>query len=295
MSAAICEQSTSLPKRLSRVEASEQSLTLTLESPMRSSEQLPDGALSVDEERQLRARLQQFLASEKPIAKRASCPESKDLRAMAFGQSGRRWRENKLDDHLAHCPACYEEVLGYREDYSERRHKSRQRILLTLGMTFLVASVALLTDWYLGLKPPEAAPAMPVQPVALPSPVAAVEKQPPKEERETPSLRMTSIQLPPWRKDGTRGERAKVTLPRGRLMLWLRLPEESAEGKYILRIVDSNLRPLVTAIGTAIMANDMPQLRFAVDTSLLSANDYRLSVLRPGLGGWTDYQLEIEE
>ena len=87
---------------------------------------------------------------------------------------------------------------------------------------------------------------------------------------------------------------APIVLGRRRLLLEIRLPIGSVEGKYKLRIVNKSGKVQKTAEATAITEDHLTRLKVPLNTSSLSPGDYKLSVLEPGLDEWSDYPVTVK-
>ena len=87
---------------------------------------------------------------------------------------------------------------------------------------------------------------------------------------------------------------APLTLTRGRLLLEIRLPIGSVEGKYKLRIVNKSGKVQKTVEATSKTEDHLTRLKVALDTSGLSPGDYTFSVLEPGLDEWSDYPITVK-
>ena len=114
-----------------------------------------------------------------------------------------------------------------------------------------------------------------------------------KNAPEVNEYQVATIELPARWRDDPRAELPKFVLSRGKLLLTVRLPVGSPDGKYSLRILDKSNKVLVTAQGSARTERGTTSLKVPLDTSGLSAGEYTLSVLEPGLDVWVDYGLVI--
>jgi hypothetical protein len=254
-----------------------------------------DNFLSKDEERRIGEGLKRALISDNPNPDRIGCPEPKILRDLAFHK---KLRDPKLFEevttHMARCSACVRDALAYGEEYKEEKRKQRaNRIVLTIAATLALA-VAVWTAWYFQTtdSDPEHAGKGP-QPTPESPKFNNGEGQQKKEPQVT-EYQTASIELPSrWRGD-LRAELPKFVLSRGNLLVTVRLPVGSPEGKYRFRILDHSKRVLVVAQNSARIESGTTALKVPLDTSALSAGSYTVSVLEPGMDEWVEYSLVIK-
>jgi hypothetical protein len=179
------------------------------------------------------------------------------------------------------------DALGYAEEYKERRRR-RQAARLALALAAaLVVSVASWAIWSLQQKPRN---------VEIARQGPAVSPGSGKEQGKAPEIahhEAVTIDLPPRRR-GNDIAAAKIILSRGRLLLEIRLPNGSPEGKYKFRIVNDSGKVLKTVEATGRTEDRVTRLKFALETSDLSPGDYIFSVLEPDLDEWLDYPLTVK-
>jgi hypothetical protein len=254
-----------------------------------------DDFLTKDEERRIGEGLKKAFISDNPNPDRVGCPEPKILRDIAFHK---KLRDPKLFEevttHMARCSACVRDALAYGEEYKEEKRKQRaNRIVLTIAATLALA-VAVWTAWYFQTRNSDLGHAgKGSQPVPESAKIDNGEGQQKKEPQVT-EYQTASIELPSrWRGD-PRSELPKFALGRGKLLVTVRLPVGSPEGKYKFRIVDQSKRILVGTQGTARMEGGTTALKILLDTSTLSAGSHTLSILEPGLDQWVEYSVVIK-
>ena len=85
-----------------------------------------------------------------------------------------------------------------------------------------------------------------------------------------------------------------IVLSRGRLLLEIRLPIGSADGKYNFLIVNKSKKVHKTAEATARTEDHVTRLKVALDTSGLSLEITSSACLEPGLNEWSDYPLKVK-
>ena len=239
--------------------------------------------LTKEEERRLGESLRKVLISDRPNPSRKGCPDPKTLRDLAFHKRiGNPEVFERATAHVAECSACVRDALEYAEEYKElRRRRRTNRAALALAAA-LVVSVASWAVWNLRQKPRD---------------VETVREVPhdrsPVTPPEIPRYETVAIALPSSLR-GSAVPRAPIVLSRGRLLLEIRLPIGSVEGKYKLRIVNKSGKVQKTVEATASTEDHLTRLKLPLDTSGLSPGDYRLSVLEPGLDEWADYPLKVK-
>ena len=154
-------------------------------------------------------------------------------------------------------------------------------------------AVSIWSVWRVQQKPESAEAPPDVRPG---SPGAAVATGGGKQQDRAPEIAQyeaVTIELPSrWR--GRPVTEPPIALTRGPLLLEIRLPIGSVEGKYKLRIVNKSDKVLKTVEATASTENHVTRLKVALDTSGLSPGDYKLSILEPGLDEWSDYRLSVK-
>jgi hypothetical protein len=253
-----------------------------------------DDFLSKDEERRIGEGLKKALISDNPNPDRIGCPQPKILRDIAFHK---KLRDPKLFEevttHMARCSACVRDALAYGEEYKEEKRQQRaNRIVLTVAATLALA-VALWAAWYFQTSNSDLEHAEKSPQPAPESPRVSNGEGQQKKEPQVTEYQTASIELPSrWRGD-PRVELPKFALGRGKLLVTVRLPVGSPEGKYRFRILDHSKRVLASAQNSARIESGTTVLKVPLDTSGLSAGSHVLSVLEPGMDQWVDYALVI--
>ena len=247
--------------------------------------------LTKDEERRLGASLRKALISVNPNPSREGCPDPKTIRAIAFHKRiGTPEVFERATAHMAGCSACVRDTLGYVEEYKEFRRRRFAALALAAG---LVLAVSFWSVWRVQEKPESVETPPDVRPG---SPGAAVATGGGKQQDRAPEIAQyeaVTIELPS-RFRGSAVPGAPIVLSRGRLLLEIRLPIGSVEGKYKLRIVNKSGKVQKAAETTASTEDHVTRLKVSLDTSSLSPGNYTLKVLEPGLDEWSDYPLKVK-
>jgi hypothetical protein len=184
--------------------------------------------------------------------------------------------------------------LAYAEEYKEQTRKSRSNrtILAAVAAAFLVA-VALWAAWHFQARNSNLERAGKVPRPPAPSPAVNSGEDQQKKQPEVDEYQAASIELPARWRDDPRAELPKFALSRGKLLLTVRLPVGSPDGKYAVRILDRSKKVLLTSQPSGRTESGTTSFKLPLDTSALSAGNYTLSVLEPGMDVWVDYGLVI--
>jgi hypothetical protein len=254
-----------------------------------------DDFLTKDEERRIGEGLKRALISDNPNPDRIGCPQPKILRDIAFHKKLRHPKLfEEVTTHMARCSACVRDALAYGEEYKEQKRKQRANRIVVAAVSTVVFAIALLAAWHFQTTNNDLEQAGKVAKPPSESPKVNNGKDQQKKEPQVTEYKTASIELPSrWRGD-PRAELPKFVLNRGKLLVTVRLPVGSPEGKYRFRILDQSKKILVAVQGTARMEGGTTALKIPLDTSALSAGSYTLSILEPGLDEWVKYDLRIK-
>jgi hypothetical protein len=249
-----------------------------------------DKILTKEEERLLRDSLRKALVSAHPNPNRAGCPDPKTIRDLAFHKPlGNPALFEEIMNHVAGCSPCVRDALGYGEQYKAERRKRRNSVIAFSLAAALAVTFATWVIWQLQHQPRNEEIVGDAPPIHSPTPSVTTGAEKPPEIAQYEAV---TIELPPRWRGGTASE-PPLILPRGRLLLEIRLPPGSPEGMYKLRILDRAGKVRKSAESNARSISNVPHIRIAFDISVLSPGDYSLSVLEPGLDEWFDYELKL--
>jgi len=255
--------------------------------------------LTKEQEARLKESLQESLASANPNPDRIGCPSPRILRDVAFHKKlGNPKLFEEVTLHLAQCSACVRDAIEYGEEYKDYRQQGRRRhknAALLAAAAGVILSVAVWTIWQFQTKPPRIDQARDVgTPPAGGSPANRDEGREKKQPQVTEYQR-ASLELPSrWRND-PRAEQPTLALSRGKLLVTVRLPVGSPDGKYEFRILDQSKKVLAALQGTARTENGVTALTIPIDSSNWPAGNYTLNVSEPELDVWVEYGLEIKK
>lgn len=214
------------------------------------------------EEQQRLKKLREAFRLAFPNPERKGCPGRELMRGMVAGRIAPD-EEQRWIDHFCFCSPCSEE-------YSElRRARLRTERLRTTGIAAAVMLCAALGVWgwrHFRIKEKSSiAPA-----------VAEV----------APALREQILDLRNWsqeRSDGATGGTTSenITLYRWNTQLVIYLPLGSEPGKYEIRVVDKDGKPIFNAGGTAQIENGNTVFRAQADFSRFAPGHYMLGIRQP--------------
>ena len=252
--------------------------------------------LTKDEEQRFGKNLRKALIYQNPNPSRESCPDPKTIRDLAFHKKiGGAQLFEQVTNHIAECSACVRDALAFAEEYKEQKRKKQRTRLALASAAAIVLAVGLWAALRMQPKQEMAvrSPEAPIHTQPGPSPAVADSGIQKNKQPEIAQLERVSIELPKrWRGTANTDQQA-ITLPRRQMLLEIRLPIGSSEGKYKVRILEGSGKVRKTVEGTSRTVKGITLLKFPLDTSKLSPGNYKLSVLEPGLDEWSDYPLDL--
>lgn len=213
--------------------------------------------------------LETILLNGNPNPERIGCPDRKELIALAV-------RLRAVDDplwlHVAECSSCYADVLEL-----QRRHDVRPEEPPRPTWTLLAAAAALVIaasgTWYsLSLQSSNAPP---IVAKAVPSKVL--------------DLRPYAVS----RSEAATAPGITLTLERTVQNVVLVLPVASAEGEYLLRILDGNLEAKLASRGIAFLRNGDTTIASELDLSAVPVGRYTLALKREP-EDWRLFPVEVK-
>ena len=229
---------------------------------------MPDPDNFTPREQRFIEALRQAALSNYPNPVRVGCPDQKTLEAVARRQVPMM---DPVIDHVWQCSPCAQDVLRYRESLA-KRHKSVIPAAIAAAVLLLV--LAGVVFWQRS---------KPEQP--------AVVQNPPTPSATT----LARVDLRPFA--ATRGnERGRGTEPavrRDRLTLEVYLPPGSEEGRYELRIMNSDLQTVLGKTVEAALRDQVVTITTDADLRPLQPGRYTLA-LRPVGEDWSTYPITVE-
>ena len=216
--------------------------------------------------------LRQAALSNYPNPDRVGCPDQKTLEAAAKRQVPMM---DPVIDHIWQCSPCAQEVLRIRQSSGRRRKWAMSGAIaavVVMALGFLLWQRTTPTDVANGEKPQRSAPA-------------------PEPQRSA----IATLDLRPY--GVTRGRAGEPqfepTLRRDRLSLAMYLPVGSEEGRYELRIMNSDLQTVLTQNVEAKLAQQVVTIATDLDLRSFQPGRYSLA-LRPSGGDWRTYPMAVE-
>lgn len=183
-----------------------------------------------------------------PNPTREGCPPKEELIALSR-------RERPLSDpgyvHLTKCSPCY---LETRALYEGRVLQRRWQFVRAAAAAVIVVAIAVAVWFFAG-------------------------------SRSRPTELRAELDLRPYalmRGEPQETGRQPLSLPRARVALTMLLPVGSEAGMYEVQVLDSQLRSIASAPGTAEVKNYVTTLRTTVDLGSLSLGQYQLAIRRSG-------------
>jgi hypothetical protein len=174
-------------------------------------------------------------------------------------------------EHITHCSPCFREFLGFRRGLTDARKRLVRRNRIVLVLALATAGIAGVVVWTGGLRG-----------TRTPTTIAAVVRV---DLRPFAPMR-SEVQNPP------QGTQVAATLSRQATRLEISLPVGSDEGKYDVRLLDSELRPLISSSAATAFTDHVVSLSVAFDLSRLAPGAYVLGVHGPD-GNWRTYPVAI--
>jgi hypothetical protein len=214
--------------------------------------------------------LRQAALSNYPNPDRVGCPDQKTLEAAAKRQVPMM---DPVIDHIWQCSPCAQEVLRIRQSGGRRRIWAMSGAIaavVVMGLGFLLWQRTKPDNLATGANP-------------------AISKTP------SPSVVMATLDLRPY--SVTRGRagdpQIEPTLRREPLSLAMYLPVGSEEGRYELRIMNSDLQTVLTQNVEAKLAEQVVTISTDLDLRSFQPGRYSLA-LRPSGGDWRTYPMTVE-
>jgi len=267
----------------------------SMSAPKRRAEHL---LLTKDQEARLQDNLQESLASAYPNPERIGCPSPRILRDVAFHKKlGNPQLFEEVTLHLAQCSACVRDAMEYGEEYRDdtKHQRNRRNTTALLAATAgLILSIAAWAMWQFQTRPPKIDQAREVETSPAGNSVANGDQRPEKKGPEVAEYERASLELPSrWRSDA-RAQQPTLLLNRAKLLVTVRLPVGSPDGRYQFRILDQSKKVLAAVQGTARTAKGVTSVTIQLDNAKWSSGPHTLKVLEPGMDVWTDYWLQIK-
>jgi hypothetical protein len=212
--------------------------------------------------------LQQSVLNNFPNPDRRGCLGEQVVRDVAA-----RWLpvQDSAWEHITHCSPCFWEFLGFRRELTDARKRLVRRNRIVLVSALAAAGIAGVAIWTGGLHG-----------IRTPTTVAAVVRV---DLRPFAPVR-SEVQNPPV------GTQVAATLSRRAIRLEISLPVGSDEGKYDVRLMDSELRPLMSSNAATAFTDHIVSLSVAFDLTRLAPGSYLLGVHGPD-GNWRTYPVAI--
>lgn len=213
--------------------------------------------------------LENILLHGNPNPERIGCPDREELIGLAV-------RLRAVDDplwlHVAECSSCYADVREL-----QRRHDVRPEEPVRPTWVLLAAAAALVIaasgSWY--FFPLQSSNAPPIVAKAVPSKVL--------------DLRPYAVS----RSEAATAPGFTLTLERTVQNVVLVLPVASAEGEYLLRILDGNLEAMLSSRASAFLRNGDTTIANELDLSVVPAGRYTLAIKREP-EDWRLFPVEVK-
>jgi hypothetical protein len=222
--------------------------------------------------------LQQAALNDYPNPERQGCVGEQVVREVAARQMPFR---DAAWEHITHCSPCYREFLGFRAELAGARRRLVRRNRIVLASVLAVAGITGILIWTRGSHGVQTPPvvARKIQTPGLDAMVAKVDLQP---------------FSPPRGGDNTAAQNTKVavTLDRQVVRLELSLPIGSDDGTYEVRIMDGQLRSLMSRSASTAFADHVTTLSVTLDLSTLASGSYVLGLKGPE-SGWRTYPIAV--
>jgi hypothetical protein len=174
-------------------------------------------------------------------------------------------------EHITHCSPCFREFLGFRRELTDARKRLVRRNRIVLVSALAAAGIAGVAIWTGGLHG-----------TRTPTTIAAVVRV----DLRPFALARNEVQDPPQSKQ------VAATFSRQAIRLEISLPVGSDEGKYDVRLMDSELRALMSSSAATAFTDHIVSISVAFDLSRLAPGSYVLGVHGPD-GNWLTYPVAI--
>ena len=172
-------------------------------------------------------------------------------------------------EHITHCSPCFREFLGFRRELTDARKRLVRRNRIVLVLALAAAGIAGVAIWTGGLHG-----------TRTPTTIAAVVRV----DLRPFALARNEVQDPPQSKQ------VAATFSRQAIRLEISLPVGSDEGKYDVRLMDSELRALMSSSAATAFTDHIVSISVAFDLSRLAPGSYVLGVHGPD-DHWRTYPL----
>lgn len=215
------------------------------------------------------------LGNANPNPERIGCPSQDVLVALARRE---RPASDPAYDHLIKCSPCYRQVRALQQAAGERREVPLWRSWRA-GAVAAVLVLAVAGGWLFWQRQEPSTPKE-VTFRAAPAPAALSAQW---------DYRNYSV----LRSDANQPEQPPLVLPRSPERVTIFLPPGFLPGKYDIQLLDSNLRSVASATGTAEMREHVATIETAIDVSKLSAGAYQVAVRREG-ESWRLFPARLE-
>jgi hypothetical protein len=212
--------------------------------------------------------LQEAVLKSYPNPERKGCPGERVVLEVA---ARLRPVQDEPWEHISHCSPCFREFLEFRQVAMTARKRLVRRNRLMLASVVVAAGIGGVVFWTGGSRLP-----------APPTTVAAV-------------IKVDLRPFGPARSEVETAPQSKplaATLNRQAVRLVISLPVGSDEGKYEVRVMDSELHPVMSNTASTAFTDHVATLSVAFDFSRLSAGSYVLGVHGPD-GSWRTYPVAI--
>lgn len=228
---------------------------------------LSEQPISKKQEKKLRNLAKELFLNDYPNPDRKGCPDSRTIRAIAFGQirseEAEPWRV-----HAATCSPCTREYVSFRK---EAAHARRVR---TLGLIAAAAVVIIVVGWFAVNRF-----------AARPAGVGVI--------AWAEGWRSSHLDLRGY--EALRGAEPgpplpPLVLPRGKLALTIDLPVGSEPGHYDVELQQPRGQTVARTKGMAALVNGLTVLKIRIDARRPSALPCWLAVRRVS-ESWQQYKV----
>jgi hypothetical protein len=225
---------------------------------------------------EIRDLLQQAVLRDYPNPDRKGCMGTEVVREVAQRQLA---IQDAAWEHIKRCSPCYREFLDFRAELAAARKRlvRRNRVVLALTVSALVGFWIWTRGTHGAQKPPVLAqrpPASVVNPV-----VAKVNIQ-----------LLSAVRAG----DDAAGQNSKpvATINRQTVQMELSLPVGSDEGTYEVRLLDGQLRPMMSRSALTTFTDHVTTLSVTFDLSALKPGAYVLGV-KSTKSDWRTYPIAV--